>query len=102
MTSGLREGDKLLEVNGQSVRELSSEQVSVMLREAPEVVTILVHSIKPPVTPQGKEVYQGWLMKRGKGSGVTPCNWRRRWFVIRDDCIAYYYSSPEVRLRQVI
>ena len=36
-------------------------------------------------------------MKRG-GSGVTPRNWRRRWFVIRDDCIAYYYSSPEVHV----
>lgn len=27
---------------------------------------------------------------------MTPRNWRRRWFVIRDDCIAYYYSSPDV------
>ena len=34
-----------------SVRELSSEQVSVMLQDAPDVVTIGVHSIKPPVIP---------------------------------------------------
>ena len=61
LTSGLREGDKLLEVNGASVRELSNEQVSVMLREAPEVVTIVVHSIKPPVTPQGTLLYISFL-----------------------------------------
>ena len=27
---------------------------------------------------------------------MTPRNWRRRWFIVRDDCIAYYYHSPDV------
>lgn len=40
-------------------------------------------------------MYSGWLLKKG-GSGVTPRNWRRRWFVVRDDCIAYYYRSSSV------
>ena len=43
----------------------------------------------------GKVVYNGWLYKKG-GSGMTPRNWRRRWFIVRDDCIAYYYPSSEV------
>ena len=43
----------------------------------------------------GQLVYSGWLLKKG-GSGVTPRNWRRRWFVVRDDCIAYYYAAPSV------
>ena len=53
LTSGLRTGDRVLEVNGVSVRELSSEQVADMIREASDVVTIVVHTVKPPVTPQG-------------------------------------------------
>jgi len=48
-----------------------------------------------PCAYAGQLVYSGWLLKKG-GSGVTPRNWRRRWFVVRDDCIAYYYAAPSV------
>ena len=33
---------------------------------------------------------------------MTPRNWRRRWFVVRDDCIAYYYTSLSVSRGVVI
>ena len=42
----------------------------------------------------------GWLTKQG-GSGLTPKNWRRRWFVLKAGAV-YYYKSPEdnvVRVR---
>ena len=63
----------------------------------PLSVVLLFQRFKPTPVPSGKVVYSGWLNKRG-GTGMTPRNWRRRWFVVRDDCIAYYYSSPEVSL----
>jgi len=95
VTSGIREGDKLLEVNGCSVRGLGHQEAGKMISEGPGVATLLIHTVKPAPTPNGQLVYSGWLLKKG-GSGVTPRNWRRRWFVVRDDCIAYYYAAPSV------
>ena len=91
----VRQGDRLLEVNGQCVRGLSHKEAGKLIAECPESVTLLVNSHQPIPVPQGNVVYSGWLSKKG-GSGITPRNWRRRWFVVRDDCIAYYYTSPEV------
>ena len=63
-------------------------------------VILLVHTVKPTITPSGKIVFADWLHKKG-GTGLTPRNWRKRWFVVRDDCVAYYYPS-EVRLSELI
>ena len=93
--SGVCEGDRVLEVNGQSVRRLGHEDTAVLISECPVTVSLLLHTRKPSAVPCGSTVHNGWLGKKG-GSGITPRNWRRRWFVLRDDCIAYYYSSPEV------
>lgn len=92
---GIKPGDRLLEVNGESVRGSSHQEARQMMEECAESVVLLIHTVKPPPIPSGKVVYSGWLNKRG-GTGMTPRNWRRRWFVIRDDCVAYYYSSPDV------
>ncbi len=35
---------------------------------------------------------QGWMNKLG-GSGLTPKNWRRRWFVLKDRKLYYYKTS---------
>ena len=35
---------------------------------------------------------QGWMNKLG-GSGLTPKNWRRRWFVLKDRKLFYYKTS---------
>ena len=85
----------MLEVNGESVRGASHLEAVQKINGAAESVVLLVNSIKPTPVPSGKVVYSGWLNKRG-GTGMTPRNWRRRWFVVRDDCVAYYYSSPDV------
>ena len=89
------EGDRVLEVNGVSVRGASHQEVGRLIADSPHTVTLLLHSHKPRPVPCGSTVYSGWLGKKG-GSGITPRNWRRRWFVLRDDCIAYYYGNPEV------
>lgn len=34
----------------------------------------------------------GWLIKLG-GSGLTPKNWRKRWFVLMNNTV-YYYKTP--------
>ncbi|XP_011404187.1 PREDICTED: connector enhancer of kinase suppressor of ras 2-like [Amphimedon queenslandica] len=36
--------------------------------------------------------FQGWVHKLG-GTGLTPKNWRRRWFVLKNSRI-YYYKTP--------
>eukprot|EP00794_Sanderia_malayensis_P012181 gene12181-13438_t len=38
-------------------------------------------------------VYSGYLSKLG-GTGFTPKNWRKRWFVLRSDNCLYYYKNP--------
>jgi hypothetical protein len=81
-------------VNGRNVRALSHHEAGQLIAECPESVRLLLHTRKPRPVPSGNTVHSGWLEKRG-GSGITPRNWRRRWFVLRDDCIAYYYSDPE-------
>ena len=77
------------------MRALSHHEAGQLIAECPESVRLLLHTRKPRPVPSGNTVHSGWLEKRG-GSGITPRNWRRRWFVLRDDCIAYYYSDPEV------
>lgn len=39
-----------------------------------------------------KIILQGWLIKRG-GGGFK--NWKKRWFVLKDDEISYYKSSDD-------
>ena len=67
----------------------------LLIATGSDSIIVLVHTVKPPIQPSGKLIYSGWLYKKG-GSGITPRNWRRRWFVLRDDCVAYYYPSSEV------
>ena len=88
-------GDRVLEVNGVNVRGLGHHEAGQLIAECSESVDLLLHTRKPRPVPSGSVIHRGWLGKKG-GSGITPRNWRRRWFVLRDDCIAYYYSSPEV------
>ncbi len=35
---------------------------------------------------------EGWMNKQG-GSGLTPRNWRRRWFVLKESKLYYYKTS---------
>lgn len=53
VTSGIREGDKLLEVNGCSVRGLGHQEAGKMISEGPGVATLLIHTVKPAPTPNG-------------------------------------------------
>ena len=55
-TSGIRVGDKLLEVNGVSVRGLEHREAGKMMTEGPPVATLLIHTIKPAPTPNGESV----------------------------------------------
>lgn len=52
--SGIRAGDRLLEVNGQSVRGLDHVEAGRMIAEAEEPVTLLLHTVKPTPTPAGR------------------------------------------------
>ena len=36
--------------------------------------------------------HEGWMNKLG-GSGLTPKNWRRRWFVLKDKKLYYYKTT---------
>lgn len=36
--------------------------------------------------------HEGWMNKMG-GSGFTPKNWRRRWFVLKSGKLYYYKTS---------
>jgi len=36
--------------------------------------------------------HEGWMNKQG-GSGLTPKNWRRRWFVLKDNRLYYYKTA---------
>ncbi len=51
--SGIQAGDRILEVNGQSVRGLGHEEVGRVIAEGPDEAMLLVHSQKPPPTPDG-------------------------------------------------
>lgn len=51
---GLRVGDKLLEVNGCSVRGFSHQQAGALFTESPGgKVSLLVYSVKPSPKPSG-------------------------------------------------
>ena len=39
--------------------------------------------------------HEGWLNKLG-GSGLTPRNWRRRWFVLKGGNLYYYKTAYDV------
>ena len=62
-------------------------------------VILLVRTVKPTITPSGKIVYADWLYKKGE-SGFVGRTWKKRWFVVRDDCVAYYYPSSDVSERE--
>ena len=88
-------GDRLLEVNDVNVRGRNHQEAGQLIAQCPHRVSLLLHTHKPRPVPCGSVVHSGWLWKKG-GTGLTPRNWRHRWFVLRDDCIVYYYSCPEV------
>ena len=35
---------------------------------------------------------EGWMNKLG-GSGLTPKNWRKRWFVLKGSSLYYYKTA---------
>lgn len=43
----------------------------------------------------GLVVNSGWLWMKST-SRYPLASWQRRWVVLKDDCIAYYYSSCDV------
>lgn len=43
----------------------------------------------------GLVVNSGWMMMKGT-SRFPLGTWQRRWVVLKDDCIAYYYASCDV------
>ena len=44
---------------------------------------------------------EGWLLKLG-GSGLTPKNWRKRWFVLKGFCLYYFKSDQDEQALGVI
>ena len=110
-------GDQVLEVNdccvrslshlqaGQKIAQTDGDSIKLLLKTVPPssralgktqvLVVCTKQMFQVPSFSVGEVVYSGWLAKRG-GSGLMPKNWRRRWFVLKDDCIAYYYASPAV------
>ena len=82
------------------MRDYSHQETGRLIaKDGATGVILLVRTVKPTITPSGKIVYADWLYKKG-GSGFAGRSWRKRWFVVRDDCIAYYYPSAEVSLRE--
>ena len=52
--AGIRPGDRLLEVNGFSVRGVGHKEAGKLIAEGSDNVTILVHTVKPAPTPDGE------------------------------------------------
>lgn len=52
------------------------------------------HTHGMSVNEKYKTLHCGYLMKLG-GTGFTPKNWRKRWFVLRSDNCLYYYKKEE-------
>lgn len=45
--------------------------------------------------------HEGWMNKMG-GSGLTPKNWRRRWFVLKSGKLYYYKTSFDVTATGIV
>jgi hypothetical protein len=45
--------------------------------------------------------HEGWMNKMG-GSGFTPKNWRRRWFVLKSGKLYYYKTSFDVSATGIV
>ncbi|CAI8005502.1 Connector enhancer of kinase suppressor of ras 1 [Geodia barretti] len=45
--------------------------------------------------------HEGWMNKMG-GSGFTPKNWRRRWFVLKTGKLYYYKTSFDVSATGIV
>ena len=87
-------------MNGASVRESSHQETGRLIaKDGAMGVILLVRTVKPTITPSGKIVYADWLYKKGE-SGFVGRTWKKRWFVVRDDCVAYYYPSSDVSERE--
>ena len=75
--------------NGEVEVELISEVNDIMdqltFENVPDELKVPCSSIRNPDCT-------GWLTKQG-GSGLTPKNWRKRWFVLKGDNMYYYKSS---------
>lgn len=44
---------------------------------------------------------EGWMNKLG-GSGLTPKNWRKRWFVLKDKRLYYYKTAFDVSAQGIV
>ena len=75
--------------NGQVEVELISEindtVDTITFENVPEELKVPCNTIRNPDCT-------GWLTKLG-GSGLTPRNWRKRWFVLKGEDLYYYKSS---------
>ena len=75
--------------NGQVEVELISE-----INETQDIITLdnVPEELKVPCNTIRNPDCTGWLTKLG-GSGLTPRNWRKRWFVLKGEDLYYYKSS---------
>ena len=73
------------EVEAELISEISDTIDPVNLEHIPQELKVPYTSIRNPECT-------GWLTKQG-GSGLTPKNWRKRWFALKGDNLYYYKSS---------
>ncbi|KAI6653785.1 hypothetical protein LOD99_3289 [Oopsacas minuta] len=73
------------EVEVELISEINETLDTILFENVPEELKIPCSTIRNPDCA-------GWLTKQG-GSGLTPKNWRKRWFVLKGDNLYYYKSS---------
>ena len=73
------------EVEVELISEVNDTLDQLTFENVPDELKVPCSSIRNPDCT-------GWLTKQG-GSGLTPRNWRKRWFVLKGENLYYYKSS---------